>query len=501
VTTTNERGSTEARPNADTSTPAPHDGPAAASTAARTASAASEPTGGAASPTTTAGAPTGTGGPTDTTRGSADNAAQPTAAASESASNAAGPTTTDAPARSGTGSVAPTGASGIAVHAAAEFSALHGRPPAGVWSAPGRVNLIGEHTDYNDGFVLPFALPYRIAVAAAPRADGVLAVTTVGDDGRPQQAEPVRIADLSPGSIGGWAAYPSGVAWVLRAEGFSGGADLVIAGDVPAGAGLSSSHALQCATALALLGLAGVDPDEPDAPSRTTIARWVQRSENDFVGVPTGLLDQTASLSCVQDRVLFLDVRSGEMEQVPFDTSSAGLAVLVIDTKAKHSHNDSGYRERRAGCERAAALLGIPALRDISESGLGDALAALPEELRPLVRHVVTENARVVHTFAHPRAGRIADIGDLLTASHTSMRDDYRISCLELDIAVDTALEAGALGARMTGGGFGGSAIALVATDAVASIGERVKAAFAARGLTAPGLFTAVPSPGAGRDS
>jgi galactokinase len=403
--------------------------------------------------------------------------------------------------RPGTGATPPTGGPNVATHAAAEFHALHRRAPAGVWSAPGRVNLIGEHTDYNDGFVLPFALPYRIAVAASPRSDGMLAVTTVGDDGRPQQAEPVRIADLAPGSVNGWAAYPSGVAWVLSTEGFSGGADLVIAGDVPAGAGLSSSHALQCATALALLGLGGVDLDDPGAPSRATIARWVQRSENDYVGVPTGLLDQTASLSCVRDCVLFLDVRSGEMEQVPFDTSFAGLAVLVIDTKAKHSHSDSGYRERRAGCERAASLLGVPALRDVTEAGLADALAALPDELRPLVRHVVTENARVVHTVEHLRAGRIADIGDLLTASHTSMRDDYRISCLELDIAVDTALEAGALGARMTGGGFGGSAIALVASDAVTSTGQRVQAAFTARGLTAPGLFTAVPSPGAGRDS
>jgi galactokinase len=189
------------------------------------------------------------------------------------------------------------------------------------------------------------------------------------------------------------------------------------------------------------------------------------------------------------------------MEQVPFNTSSAGLAVLVIDTKAKHSHSDSGYRERRAGCERAASLLGVPALRDITDSGLADALAALPDELRPLVRHVVTENARVVSSVEQLRVGDIAGIGELLTASHASMRDDYRISCLELDVAVDAALEAGALGARMTGGGFGGSAIALVASDAVTSVGQRVQSAFAARGLTAPGLFTAVPSPGAGRDS
>jgi galactokinase len=411
------------------------------------------------------------------------------------------PTTPTTPTASAASSVLGTATHGVPARAADKFRELRGRPPTGVWSAPGRVNLIGEHTDYNDGFVLPFALPYRIAVAASPRTDGMLAVTTVGDDGRPQHAGPTLIAGLSPGSVEGWSAYPSGVAWVLRSEGFDGGADLVVAGDVPAGAGLSSSHALQCATALALLGLAGVELDEPDAPSRATVARWVQRSENDYVGVPTGLLDQTASLSCVRDHVLFLDVRSGEMEQVPFDASSAGLAVLVVDTRAKHSHSDSGYRERRAGCERAASLLGVPALRDVTESGLDDALGGLPEDLRPLVRHVVTENARVERTVEHLRTGGIADIGGLLTASHASMRDDYRISCLELDVAVDAALDAGALGARMTGGGFGGSAIALVAADAVESVGRRVLAAFAERGLTAPGLFTAAPSPGAGRDS
>ena len=421
------------------------------------------------------------------------------------------PASSPAPAAtsSATSSVAdPTGvepadaaAPGVPARAAGKFRDLLGHDPAGVWSAPGRVNLIGEHTDYNDGFVLPFALPYRIAVAAAPRADGVLAITTVGDDGRPQQAEPVRIDGLAPRSVDGWAAYPSGVAWVLRDEGFAGGADLVIAGDVPAGAGLSSSHALQCATALALLGLGGVELDEPAAPDRATVARWVQRSENDFVGVPTGLLDQTASLSCVESHVLFLDVRSGVMEQVPFDTSSAGLAVLVIDTKAKHAHSESGYGARRAGCERAASLLGLSALRDVTANGLDDALAQLPDELRPLVRHVVTENARVERTVEHLRTGDIGAIGDLLTASHVSLRDDYRVSCLELDVAVDAALDAGALGARMTGGGFGGSAIALVPEDARESIRQRVLTAFAGRGLTTPGLFTAVPSPGAGRDN
>ncbi|MFL6142845.1 MAG: galactokinase [Labedaea sp.] len=383
--------------------------------------------------------------------------------------------------------------------AADEFRRLHGRAPAGVWSAPGRVNLIGEHTDYNDGYVLPFALPFRIAVAAAPRADGRLSITTVGDDGQPQRADPTRVDDLAPGAVTGWAAYPSGVAWVLREQGVARGADLVFVGDVPAGAGLSSSHALQCATALALLGLAGVELDTPAAPSRTRIADWVRRSENDFVGVPTGLLDQTASLCCVESHVLFLDVRSGELEQIPFDGPAAGLEVLVIDTRARHSHADGGYRDRRRSCERAAARLGVPALRDVAP----DRLDTLPlaAELLPLVRHVVSENERVLRVVDLLRGGKLAEIGPLLTDSHTSLAVDYQVSCPELDRAVEAALGAGALGARMTGGGFGGSAIALVRRDAVTEVGDAVAAAFARCGFTQPRLFTGVPSAGAGRDS
>ncbi|GLZ34160.1 galactokinase [Lentzea sp. NBRC 105346] len=382
-----------------------------------------------------------------------------------------------------------------AAKAAGEFTRLHGRAPAGVWSAPGRVNLIGEHTDYNDGYVLPFALPHRIAVAAAPRADGMLTVSTLGDDGGCQHAEPVAVADLAPGVVSGWGAYPAGVAWVLRDHGVRTGADLVIAGDVPAGAGLSSSHALECAVALALLGLAGLSPERPD------IARWVQRSENDFVGAPTGLLDQTASLMCVSAHVLFHDVRSGKSEQVPFDAAASGLEVLVIDTRASHSNTDGGYASRRAGCERAAALLGIPALRDVDVTELAETLAKLPDELRPLVRHIVTENDRVLQTVELLRAGRLTEVGPLLSASHASLRDDYRVSWKEADVAVEAAMSAGALGARMIGGGFGGSAIALVPVDLHDDVERAVVAECAARSLTRPRLFTAVPSAGAGRDS
>ncbi|QYN17073.1 galactokinase [Amycolatopsis sp. DSM 110486] len=387
--------------------------------------------------------------------------------------------------------------------AAGAFHRIHGRAPAGVWSAPGRVNLIGEHTDYNDGFVLPFALPHRLAVAATPRDDSKLNVATLGDDGQFQYSDLLDIASLEPGSVEGWAAYPAGVAWVLRDHGHATGADLVIAGDVPSGAGLSSSHALECAVTLALLGLAGVELDAglPGTPTRPEIARWVQRSENDFVGAPTGLLDQTASLCCQDSCVLFLDVRSGEMEQVPFPLAEAGVRVLIMDTRTKHSHAEGGYGERRRGTERAAELLGVKALRDVTLEGLDAALAQLPDDLAPLVRHVVTENQRVLDVVALLREGRLTDIGPHLDASHASMRDDYRISTSELDLAVDSARSAGALGARMTGGGFGGSAIALVREADLEHVRTAVEQAFEAAGLRRPRTFTAVPSRGAGRDA
>ncbi|WP_116101617.1 galactokinase [Amycolatopsis thermalba] len=385
-----------------------------------------------------------------------------------------------------------------ASEAAEAFRSVHGRAPAGVWSAPGRVNLIGEHTDYNDGFVLPFALPHRLAAAASPRTDQVLTVSTLGSDGRIQEAEPVTIPDLRPGGVDGWAAYPAGVAWVLRDHGVERGADVVLAGDVPTGAGLSSSAALECAVALALLGLAG--EDDPGLERRAEIARWAQRAENDFVGVPTGVLDQTASLCCADGHVLFLDVRSGDMEQVPFDAAAAGLRILAIDTRVKHAHSESGYGERRKGTERAADLLGVKALRDVGPDDLAGALARLPADLGPLVRHIVTENQRVLDVVALLRDGRIGDIGPLLTASHVSMRDDYRISCPELDLAVDVANASGALGARMTGGGFGGTADALVPESAVDTVEAAVMAAFDRAGYRAPRAFVAVPSPGARRD-
>ncbi|PRW65041.1 galactokinase [Actinopolyspora mortivallis] len=386
-------------------------------------------------------------------------------------------------------------------NAAALFAAEHGTPPEGVWSAPGRVNLIGEHTDYNAGCVLPFALPYRTAVAGRRRSDGLLSVTSRGSDGTPHRAGSFPISELVPGEPAGWAGYPAGVAWVLRQEGFEPpGADLVVSGDVPNGAGLSSSAALECATALALLDTVDRPVDGTSAPPLEEVARWTCRAENEFVGAPTGLLDQTASLRCEAAHALFHDVRSGRSRQVPFDTSAAGLEVLVVDTRVRHSHSESGYGDRRRGCERAAELLGVSALREVGADDLDDALGGLPESLRPLVRHVVTENDRVWATLDRLLHGAWKEVGALLTASHRSLRDDYRVSCPELDLAVDVALREGALGARMTGGGFGGSAIALVPVAERPRIERALFEEFERRGRSVPRLFSAVPSAGAGRE-
>jgi len=383
----------------------------------------------------------------------------------------------------------------LAARAAAAFRSIHGGEPDGVWSAPGRVNLIGEHTDYNDGLVLPFALPLRVAAAASARADGRLAVATLGSDGKVRHVDPVAVADLHPGRITDWSAYVAGVAWALRELGVDGlGADVVLAADLPTGAGLSSSAAVECAVALALLDLAGATWTSAE------VAAIAQRAENDFVGMPCGILDQTAAVSCADGHALFFDVRAGTASQVPFDPAAVGLEVLVIDTRANHSLAGSEYADRRAECERAAKTLGVAALRDVNPGGLPAAIEQLPAELVPLVRHVVTENKRVLGAVDLLSAGRLTNLGPLLDGSHDSLRHDFRVSCRELDLAVEASRRAGALGARMTGGGFGGSAIALVEFAARGTVVDAVQSAFRREGLRAPRIFGAIPSSGAGRD-
>ena len=377
---------------------------------------------------------------------------------------------------------------------AAAFTKLTGRPPEGIWSAPGRVNLIGEHTDYNDGYVLPFALAARTAAAAARRPDGRLTVRSLQSPGA---SIDVSLSALQPGCLAGPSAYVAGVVWAIRAAGHPvGGLDIVIDGAVPVGSGLSSSAALECAAALAAAELSAIRLPPAE------LARLAQRAENEFVGVPCGIMDQMAAMLSLAGHALFLDTRTGILDQVPFDPAASGLVLLVIDTHARHDLAASGYADRFASCAEAARRLGVPALRDVPEAGLLDALARLAAfpVLARRVRHVVTENARVLATAKLLRAGRLAAIGPLLTASHHSLRDDFEVSSPELDTAVSAALGAGAQGARMTGGGFGGCVIALAPAATVPALSAAAVAAARRAGHSAPTIWSAVPSAGAHRD-
>ncbi|MFJ4780017.1 galactokinase [Streptomyces sp. NPDC088762] len=373
------------------------------------------------------------------------------------------------------------------------FRQLFGGSPDGVWAAPGRVNLIGEHTDYNDGFALPMALPQTTLLAARTRTDGRLRLHSAQGDGR---ITDLAVDALVPGAVPGWAGYPAGVVWALAEAGHpvGRGADLHFDSTVPTGAGLSSSAALECAVAVAYDDLYGLRLAGPE------LARIAQRAENAFVGVPCGIMDQMASVCCTAEAALHLDARSPEHHRpVPFDPHGHGLRLLVIDTGVTHDLGDGAYAALRAGCERAAALLGLPALRDLPAAQLPRALPTLPAGLAPLVRHVVTENARVTEAVARLREGDVAALGPILTAGHASLRDDYRVSCPETDLAVTAALGAGALGARMTGGGFGGSVIALVEAGREGTVGASVTTAFGTAGHRPPRILDVAPAAGAAR--
>ncbi|MET4061675.1 galactokinase [Arthrobacter sp. UYP6] len=392
-----------------------------------------------------------------------------------------------------------------AVHYRAEtlarrFAEIYGSEPDGVWRAPGRVNLIGEHTDYNNGFVLPFAIDRSALVAVRLRRpggdpkvpDGVVRLaSTYAPKARRLSRARFRIRGLAPGSADGWAAYPAGVVYALQTAGYPVPAfDLLLDSTVPVGAGLSSSHAVEVAVIVALNDLLGLELE------RAEMARLTQYAENRFVGAPTGIMDQSASLMGREGSALSLDCRNLEAETVPLPLAEHGLAVLVMDTRVAHSHSDGGYSARRASCERGAAVLGAESLRDVPA---GADMSGLDEETRRRVQHVVGENQRVRQTAAELHAGRMDALGHLLTASHASLRDDFDVSCAELDLAVDTALTAGALGSRMTGGGFGGSAIALIRCADEEQVRTAVLKAFRSRGFREPVLFTVLPAAGAGR--
>ncbi len=382
-----------------------------------------------------------------------------------------------------------TGA-GAAGRATGWFAECYGREPEGVWHAPGRVNLIGEHTDYNEGFVLPFALAQGVRAAASRRDDGLLELCS-----RQVPASPVTVplAKLAPGSVTGWAAYPAGAAWAILAAGYPvGGASIAIDADLERGAALSSSAALECAAALALTELHGLSVDRPG------LAALARRAENEFVGVPTGIMDQSASLLCRAGHALLLDCRSGQASDVPLDLEAAGLVLLVIDTRVRHALADGRYAARRRACEDAARVLGVPSLRDVTDSP-GAVEQITDPLLRRRARHVVTENARVLETVRLLRAGEPGRCGPLLTASHVSLRDDFEVSWPQADVAVEAAAAGGALGARMTGGGFGGSVIALAEAGETADVQLSTSGAFADHGWPPPRFLEAQPSAGASR--
>jgi galactokinase len=371
------------------------------------------------------------------------------------------------------------------------FHAAFGRQPDGVWQAPGRVNLIGEHTDYNEGFVLPFAIDRTARVTVGVRPDStVRLLSTYGDQG----ITTADTASLQPGTAKGWTKYPLGVIWSLQQRGIDvPGLDLLLDSDVPLGAGLSSSHAIECAVISALNDLTGAGMGPEDMVLAT------QRAENDFVGAPTGIMDQSASLRGSKGHAVFLDCRDQSVQLVPFEAEAAGLVLLVIDTKVSHSHADGGYASRRASCELGAEVLGVKALRDVTPGDLEEASGLLDEVTFRRVRHVVTENDRVLQTVELLGQQGPSAIGTLLDASHASMRDDFEISCAELDLAADTSRANGAIGARMTGGGFGGSAIALTPASEEQQVRTAVVRAFAEAGYTAPDIFTVTPAAGAMR--
>jgi galactokinase len=362
------------------------------------------------------------------------------------------------------------------------------RDDAVCWRAPGRVNLIGEHTDYNDGFVLPFAIEHACTATVRRLPEPIVRVSSA------QRPEVVQLTadELAPG-VGGWAGYAAGVVWALRSYGVDvPGLEVALDSSVPIGAGLSSSAALVCSVTTALDDLLGLEL------TKAQLLDVSRRAENGYVGAPTGGVDQLAALGCEAGSALFCDMRTLEVAQVPLDLAADGLAVLVIDTRAEHRHVDGEYRSRREGCERAASLLGVPALRDVAIDDLDSALKRLPsDDLRRYTRHVVTENHRVLSTVELLRSGRLADVGQLLTKSHESLRDDFRVSIPELDAAVAALLAAGARGARLIGGGFGGCVVALLDASHLDAATHAVSGAFDDHGYAAPLAFTVTPSAGA----
>lgn len=426
----------------------------------------------------------------------------------------------------------------VAADAAEALFARHwgggaeGSRPDGVWSAPGRVNLIGEHLDYNGGPVLPLALPHSTVAAVRVREDDAVRVVSAADLGGEAAVWEGSLSQVGPGAPEGWAAYVAGVLWALAQAGHRvSGVDVAVVSTVPLGAGLSSSAALECVVALAVADLSALGDTGSDA-FRAELAAACVRAENEVALASTGGMDQAASLRATGEHALMLDTSDSSVQQVPLPLAEHGRALLVMDTRAPHRHSGGEYGSRRAASERAAALLGhgllAEAMTEASAAGGAEAVltrlravaadagegAERVEELVRRTRHVITETARVHEVVSLLRAagegscvgisdlGAVAcidDVGPVLSASHTSMRDDYEISCAELDVVCSAAEAAGALGARMTGGGFGGSAVALVRSGTEEAVATAVREAALAAGHPEPAFLRAQASPGATR--
>jgi galactokinase len=371
---------------------------------------------------------------------------------------------------------------------AERFTRWTERPPIGVWSAPGRVNLLGEYLDLNGGLVLPLAIPQRASVALGERADGRLRVRS------DQRAEVVEfeIGELLPGQGSGWAGYLAGVAWALRHQvGLDRGVDLWLNSQVPEGAGLSSSAAIECAAALGLASVAGVEyrPEQ--------LARLAQSAEVDFMGVPSGLMDQMAAMCCQAGHALLFATDSGRTSQVQLAFASAGVELLVIDTGVRHRVAESGYADRRAACQQAADKL---QLKWLAQASMEDLARLGDATLRRRARHVVSEQYRVHQCVGALERGDLSEVGELMVESHISLRDDLEVSSVELDLAVETAMESGAIGARMTGAGFGGAVIALTPIPLSPKVGSEVIESFARQRLRTPTITAVTPSAGARRE-
>ena len=369
------------------------------------------------------------------------------------------------------------------------FLELFGHKAEVLAEAPGRVNLIGEHIDYSEGFVLPFAIADRTSAAISRNNDNLVRIAS---QQRKNRIFTIDINDVKPGSAGDWEKYVLGVIWTM---GISSGVDILVDGTVPSGAGLSSSAALECSVAVGLNTLFNLGKSLED------MARATQKAENDYVGVPCGIMDQSVSLMGREGSALLLDCRDLTTESVPFDVASAGLELLIIDTQAHHALVDGGYAERRASCESVAAKFAIPSMRHLTMDVLNSRKSEISETEYIRARHAVTEIQRVKDAVAALRANDFTTLGRLINESHNSLRDDYTVSCVELDEAVDAARAAGALGARMVGGGFGGSAIALIKADQIESTKDAIKKAYADKGFKAPRFFTSLPSAGASAKS